>query len=65
MRMVCDVKPSQQAKDAGLQSLAQVSRLTGQSLQTLLNWHKHKPELFKIALLGCVSRISTDAEITD
>jgi hypothetical protein len=47
--------PSQQAKAAGLTSLSQVSKLTGVSLQTLTNWHKHKPELFKIVLMGCAT----------
>jgi hypothetical protein len=47
--------PSQQAKASGLKSLTQVSDLTGVSLQTLTNWHKNKPELFKIVLLGCLA----------
>ena len=46
--------PSQQAKKAGLKSLAQVSELTGVSIQTLSNWAKDKPELFEIVLLGCL-----------
>jgi hypothetical protein len=51
--------PSQQAKDAGLKSLLQVQQLTGQSAQTLTNWHRDKPELFKIVLLGCVASLKT------
>ncbi len=47
--------PSQQCKSAGLDSLAQVSKMTGVSVQTLSNWHKHKPDLFKIVILGCLS----------
>jgi len=50
--------PSQQAKSAGLKSLSQVSELTGQSLQTLGNWHRDKPELFRIVLLGCIADLS-------
>lgn len=42
------------AKEAGLKSLLQVQQLTGQSAQTLTNWHRDKPELFKIVILGCV-----------
>ena len=49
--------PSQQAKSVGLKSLTQVSELTGQSLQTLINWHRDRPELFKIVLLGCVAEL--------
>ena len=44
---------SKQAKELGLKPLTKVSELTGQSLQTLINWHKDKPELFNIVLLGC------------
>lgn len=47
--------PSQQVKSVGLKSLTQVSQLTGQSLQTLSNWHRDKPELFRIVLLGCLA----------
>jgi hypothetical protein len=49
------VTPSQQAKAAGLKNLAQVQQMTGQSRQTLTNWHKHKPELFAVVLAGCKS----------
>lgn len=48
-----EITASKQAKEFGLKSLTQVSELTGQSLQTLTNWFNHKPELFKIVLLGC------------
>ena len=44
--------PSQQAKSVGLKSLTQVSNITGVSLNTLTNWHRDKPELFRIVLLG-------------
>lgn len=49
-----ELTPSQQAKEAGLKNLLQVQQLTGQSAQTLTNWHRDKPELFKIVILGCV-----------
>jgi len=45
--------PSQQAKAEGLKSLLQVSEMTGQSMQTLSNWAKNKPELFRVVLIGC------------
>lgn len=44
---------SEQAKAAGLKSLAQVSKITGVSVQTLNNWHKNKPDLFAVVLAGC------------
>jgi len=50
--------PSQQAKAAGLKSLSQVTEMTGVSLQTLSNWHKHKQELFKAVIAGCVALLS-------
>ena len=45
---------SQQVKKQGLKSLSQVSILTGVSPQTLDNWSKNKPKLFKTVLHGCI-----------
>ena len=50
--------PSQQAKAAGLKSLLLVSEITGVSIQTLSNWAKDKPELFRIVLLGVVADLN-------
>jgi hypothetical protein len=60
--------PSQQAKAAGLKSLSQVRDMLGTnknghpmvSLQTLINWHRDKPELFEVVLLGCVNKINEE-----
>jgi len=49
---------SKAAKEAGLKNLSQVSEMTGQSLQTLTNWFKNKPELFEVVLIGCKSKNS-------
>ena len=46
------MKTSDKCKAAGLKSLAKLSEITGQSTQTLRNWHKFKPELFEIVLRG-------------
>jgi hypothetical protein len=54
--------PSQQAKQAGLKSLSQVSELTGASLQTLTNWHKHKPLLFNVVCMGCLAIHESNVE---
>jgi hypothetical protein len=54
-----NLTPSQQAKEAGLKNLLQVQQLTGQSAQTLTNWHRDKPDLFKIVLLGCAASLKT------
>lgn len=48
------MKPSEACKAAGLKSLAELSRVTGESVQTLNNWHKNKPRLFEILVAGAV-----------
>jgi len=58
--------PSEQCKKAGLKSLAQLVRITGESKQTLINWHRNKPQLFKVVIAGAVMhsiRESSDAVI--
>ena len=49
----CDepMTPSQRCKALGF-NLKKVSELSGVSPQTLSNWHKDKPELFKVVLAG-------------
>lgn len=47
--------PSKQCKDAGLQSLAEVSRMTKKCAPTLHNWAKNNPELFSVVVAGCVA----------
>jgi len=51
--MAKKMTPSKQAKEAGLKNLSQVSEMTGQSLQTLINWSKNKQQLFAVVLKGC------------
>tara|TARA_R110000803_G_scaffold210685_3_gene283203 strand:- start:3266 stop:3439 length:174 start_codon:yes stop_codon:yes gene_type:complete len=48
--------PSQQAKAAGLKSLLEVSEITSVSTQTLTNWAKNKPKLFRVVLVGARER---------
>lgn len=50
------MKASEKAKNIGLRNLNQVAEYTGQSVQTLINWNKNKPELFDVVLLGCVEK---------
>ena len=45
---------STQVREAGLQSLAQMERITGEDATKLRRWAKDKPVLFKIVLFGCV-----------
>ena len=40
------------ATGAGLESLLQLSRMVDTSPQTLRNWHKKKPKLFKAVCEG-------------
>ena len=47
------MSPSKQAKESGLDSLAEVAEITGQSVQTLANWHRDKPKLFNTIIAGC------------
>lgn len=46
------LKPSRQCEDAGLDSLAELARISLVSKQTLINWHKNKPILFRVVLAG-------------
>ena len=62
--------PAQQAKSVGLKSLTQVRDLHGfnknghplVSLNTLTNWHRDKPELFKSVIVGAACRLGCLAE---
>ncbi len=47
--------PAQQAKAAGLKSLAEVAQITGVNYQTLSEWAKHKPKLWRVVIAGCVA----------
>jgi hypothetical protein len=49
------------ARTSGVKSLADVSRMTGVSRQTLTNWHKYKPELFGVVILGCFAKKDQDS----
>lgn len=54
--------PSQQCKQAGLKSLAELCEITGRSRQTLTNWHRHYPKLFAVVVAGaCASTSSTQS----
>ena len=59
-RFIEPLTPAQEAKAAGLKNLSHVAELTGQSLQTLINWHRSKPELFEVVLLGCKAKHEAD-----
>lgn len=49
------MKPSEKAKAAGLKSLAELAEISGESVQTLNNWHKNKPRLFELVLKGAIA----------
>lgn len=44
--------PSGRCKMAGLKSLAELVRITGVSEQTLINWHRSRPQLFAVIVAG-------------
>lgn len=48
------IKPSEAAKRAGLKSLAELSNISGESVQTLNNWFKNEPRRFELILKGAV-----------
>ena len=50
------MKPSEMCKAIGLPSLKYVEHMTGKHYKTLINWHEHEHELFKIVILGCKAR---------
>jgi len=45
---------SQKAKAAGLKNLDELVDISGESRQTLNNWHKKKPLKFELVLKGAV-----------
>jgi len=47
--------PSEQCKQAGLKSLAELVRMSDVSEQTLINWHKNKPKLFALVVAGAAA----------
>jgi len=47
------MSPSEQAKKAGLKSLAQVSEISTIPISTLRDWHTNYPERFSFILLAC------------
>ena len=49
------ITPSQQCKQAGLKSLAELVDTTATSEQTLINWHRNKPKLFAVVIAGAVA----------
>ena len=48
------MKPSEQCKSAGLKSLVELSEISGESVQTLNNWHKNEPRRFELILKGAL-----------
>lgn len=51
---------SEQCKTAGLASLKELAEMSGQSTQTLSNWHTNKPELFDLVVKGAVIQKKQD-----
>ena len=56
------MKPSERCKLAGLKSLAELAEMTGESVQTLNNWYKNKPQRFEIVLIGAISKYKKQPE---
>ena len=47
-------------RDCGLPSVDWLSKNTDVSRQTLSNWHKNRPKLFKIILMGALKVYQKD-----
>jgi hypothetical protein len=47
--------PSEKAKSLGFKSLAELSKLSGESVQTLINWHRNYPQRFEFIAVGVMS----------
>ena len=43
---------SEQCKEAGLKSLAEASEISEVAVSTLNDWHRTKPKLFEIVVIG-------------
>lgn len=44
---------SELAKMQGMKSLKEVSEMIGKRPETLNNWHKYNPALFRAVIVGC------------
>lgn len=60
------MKPSEKCKAEGLKSLAELSDIIGESVQTLNNWYKHKPKVFDAVLMWAVyqNKLRQEMKIT-
>lgn len=60
------MKPSEKCKAEGLKSLAELSEIIGESVQTLNNWYKFKPNVFNAVLMWAVHhrRLAEEMKIT-
>ena len=55
--------PSEQCKAAGLKSLVELAKISGVSVQTLINWSRDKPQLFATVVAGAVVIKAANAEV--
>ena len=56
--------PSEQCKSAGLKSLAELSKISAVSVQTLINWHRDKPALFATVVAGAAVIKAANAKVS-
>lgn len=55
---------AEQAKVAGLKSLAELAQMVRKPPQTLRNWHRDSPELFAVVVAGAVSIKAANVEVS-
>jgi len=53
--------PSEQCKEAGLKSLADLVRLSRLPKQTLIDWHKKEPQKFELIIKGVLYDLQESA----
>lgn len=49
------MKPSEQVKFAGLKNLKELSTIAKVSSETLVNWSKNRPDVFRLLISGVVA----------
>jgi len=63
-RMGGTMTPSEQAKAAGLKSLAELAQISNTSTRTLINWHRHNITRFTVLLAGAVVIKAANVELS-
>lgn len=58
-----DQTPSQYLKENGIKGIKELSEISQVSRQTLGNWYREKPELFRLLMMG--AKAHKDKAVSD